>query len=121
MKRTALGAEITAFYQEQWPETIYMDFGDGLDILDENGKPLLDPTKKYNLNEFDALCRQDTDASHIGFFEGVLDFTEDSVSFAEAFNIWRKNIHIQTMVVTIPKGDIDAFKEYADKHKWKIH
>lgn len=106
----ATGAEITQFWAE-WPagEDWYCDFG-GLDVVDDHDQPLLDPEKKYNVEDLGALIWQG---------EGGPPDGEDTVPATTIFARWRKSRTTQTFFVNVPNADADEFKALCKQRGWK--
>lgn len=101
----ALGAEILDFYQNGWPDGYYIDDYE----IDPDEPDSIEPTKKYDLDDFGCLYRHDE------VYAGA-----DAISFASAFQKWKRTRTHLTFMVNIPKEHEDAFKEFIKMIKGKI-
>lgn len=107
----ATGAEITEFWRE-WPpgDDWYID--DGIEVTDEHDRPLLDPEKKYDVQDLGVLIWQGQEPGPKG--------SEEGVPVERVFAKWRKARTSQTLVVTVPNEAVDEFKALCKQRGWRV-
>ena len=105
-----LGKDIKTFFSVDcdWEALI----GDGVsDLYMYDGQQVFDEvetycdSKLYTLNN-GSICSDSL--SHDNY----------SISVHQLFKIWQKTQKTATLVVTVPKEDVDNFKEYAGVRGW---
>jgi hypothetical protein len=95
----ALGAEIWDFWENAFPKDRFHD-DNALEIEDDNGNCMLDPTEKYDLDDLGYLCPE-------------YGTEGDPEPFSWFFLKWRKAKTTVTLVIEFDKNlcSVDAAKE----------
>jgi hypothetical protein len=106
----ALGVDIVAFFDSEWPEGWYVDdsvlsCSEGGIFSDDNDSVSLPLSDKYNLEEFGYLC------SGTG---------EAGISLTTFFNRWKKEKTTDTMIVEVPKKDRDDAIKLFESNGYKV-
>lgn len=85
----ALGADINDFYKNGWPEGHYHDdYDETIGQEGANGELLLDPEKKYDLDDLGVV---------------INERTNEYKTFSYFYSRWKKNRFTATLVVVVPK------------------
>lgn len=96
----ALGKDINEFYNNHFPEGHFIE-GQIIDywkVQYENGDLALNPTQKYELKYF-------------GYIVPDYDDGSKGVSFESAFKKWQKNQTHVSIVLEVPREDIELISE----------
>jgi hypothetical protein len=102
----ALGADIIEFYRNGWPDGWYHDDAT-IEVEDQDdGTPVVQPNEKYDLVELGVLVDE----------AGI----KDHVTFASAFNRWKKTRDVDTVVVSVPKDKSVAFRAEMKAQGFKV-
>lgn len=95
----ALGADIIDFYNNGWPDGWYHD-DNSIDVEDNGeGLDIVQPDQQYDLDDLGVLVK-DNDP---------MGATPD-MSFSTAFNRWKKDRDVDTIVVLVPKDKAKDFR-----------
>jgi len=114
-KRKANGAEILDFYLNGWPGKDFVH-----DWYDEDGNepdcPFEDLIQKdgvYSLSDLGVIY-DETKSDGRGSYQ-------QPYTFSELFNKWYANNHFATIVVQLPKEDLERFKALIKPEKgWTL-
>lgn len=118
----AIGADILSFY-DAWPmgREWYHDDCD-IEITGDEGEHLLDPTKKYDLDDFGTICWQgDGDCPErleVGGSNLVVEGF--GLEFGYVLRAWLKATNNSTFSITVPKDQVEALKALAKERGWKL-
>lgn len=101
-----LGQKINEFYNTGFPKDSHtVETPDWLeDFFDEDNHLSLIPTKKYDLSEF-------------GY---ILDSSDRVRSFSSVFSKWSASEGTISLVVSVPEGKMDDFKQLIRSLPWVI-
>ena len=105
----ATGAEITEFWQHGFPDGYYSDDCE-TEVMDDKGECVLEPSEKYDLGSFGNLYPDNWAG---GDHDAI-------ISFSSAFARWKKAKTTETLIVEVPKSEVESFKQLAALHKYKI-
>lgn len=108
----ATGAEITEFWRE-WPpgDDWYVEEA-VLEVFAEDDRPLLEPTKKYDVADLGFLYWQGQGPIPRGAEEGI--------PTAREFTKWRKARMSKTFAVDVPVASVTEFRALCKQHGWRL-
>ena len=123
------GNLLMAFYQE-WPfgSDWYQEEANQECYGGPEDELLLIPTQSYDLDDTLGNIRYQGDVHNIkptlnGKLVAVSQeggYREPELNLQAYFKAWNKDRTTTDAVVTVPKGDLDAFKALCKEHGWKV-